>query len=189
MGCDWGAPAQMLIREHGCEVLALTNARSQYRHCADLGLPVRLGDMEAALPPGRFDCALLLESFSHVRDKARLLKLLRPFTDRLVLRAHCQDAAPPERRFAGTMHMIPSTQLREIIEASGWTIVHWDNRRAASMPTLKVWRRRLRAVPKTDDRHLEAFRHWCERVCQFPEPWADNNPLIDVVCVRGRGRG
>ena len=89
---------------------------------------------------------------------------------------------------AGTMHMIPSTQLRELIEASGWTIAHWDNRRAASMPTLEVWRQRLREVGETDDPHFEAFRRWTHRVCRFPEPWAENNPLIDVVCVRDRAR-
>ncbi|MCA9688265.1 MAG: class I SAM-dependent methyltransferase [Myxococcales bacterium] len=184
MGCGWGAPAQLLIRERGCQVLGLTLSPGQRRHCAELGVPTRRGDMEDTLPPGRFDCALLLESLSHVRDKARLFEVLRLFTPRLVMRAHCQDGAPPSRRFAETMHMIPSSQLRRLLEERGWKIVHWQDRRAQSMPTIAVWRRRLRSIPKSSDRHLEEFRRWAARVARVPQAWAEQNPLIEVVCTR-----
>ncbi|HEX7041563.1 MAG TPA: hypothetical protein VF202_15710, partial [Trueperaceae bacterium] len=62
VGCGWGGPLAMWIRDLRCRALGLTNSRSQFRHVAGLGLPVRWGDAEATLPPGHFDCIVLLES-------------------------------------------------------------------------------------------------------------------------------
>ena len=183
LGCGWGGPARMLTRDHHCRVLGMTISKTQYRHLAAAGLPVRYGDLETTLPPGHFDCMLLLESLEHVRDKARLLQILRLFGSRLVMRVHCQDGAPNSVNFAGTMPMIQSTQLREIIEAAGWQIIHWQNRREESMPSLRVWHERLAAIAPGTDLHLETFRAFCARICQCEQMWAGNNQLIEVVAV------
>jgi hypothetical protein len=98
----------MWVRDLGCQALGLTISRDQFRHVAGTGLPVRLGDAELTTPPGYFDCAVLLESLEHIRDKVRLLTVLRLFCGRLVMRVNCQVTAPPGSVFAGTMHMISS---------------------------------------------------------------------------------
>ncbi len=188
LGCGWGAPAMDLVRERGCQVVALTVSRTQYRYCAHLGLTVRHADMERVLPPGSFDVALLLESFSHVRDKPRLLRVLRRSCRRLVMRVNCQDAAPASRRFGGSMAMISSATLREQLEQAGWTIRHWQDRRAEALPTVFGWHRRLQAVPPSSDEHLEVFRAWCARTVRIAESWAADNPLIEVVADRDGGR-
>ncbi|HEX8110300.1 MAG TPA: class I SAM-dependent methyltransferase [Kofleriaceae bacterium] len=184
IGCGWGGPLAMMVGDLRCRCLGLTISRTQYRHAASLGLPVRLGDAEMTWPPGLFDCALLLESFSHVRDKARLLRVLRPFVGRLVMRVNCQDASPPGPAFGGTMHMIRSSQLRTLLEAAGWQIKHWRDRRMEALPSVAVWLRRLQLVPPGDDRHLETLRAWCERIMRGPQEWGRNNPLIEVVADR-----
>lgn len=184
IGCGWGGPLAMLAREHGCRALGLTIAREQFRHIAAMGLPVRWGDAEATLPPGRFDCALLLESFEHIADKPRLLATLSPFVDRLVMRVNCQDDAPPGASFGGTMHMVPSATLRSMLEETGWRIVHWRDRRAEAMPSIAVWGRRLAALGPTGDRHIEVYRAWCLRLLLLGDEWARRNPLIEVVAER-----
>jgi hypothetical protein len=78
--------------------LGLTISRTQFRYVASLGLPARWGDAERTLPPGAFDCALMLESFCHVADKPRLLATLRPFVSRLVMRVNCQDGSAAAAR-------------------------------------------------------------------------------------------
>jgi cyclopropane fatty-acyl-phospholipid synthase-like methyltransferase len=181
VGCGWGGPLAMLARERQCQVLGVTIAREQFRHIAAMQLPVRWADAERTLPPGRFDCILLLESFEHIVEKKRLLTLLRPFGGRLVMRVNCQDSAPPRSRFGGTMQMISSPMLRELLDQTGWRVRHWRDRRREAMPSATAWLRRLRRLGPTDDKHLETMRGWCERVVRFGETWGGHNPLIEVV--------
>lgn len=181
IGCGWGGPLALWARELGCPSLGVTISRAQYRYVAAQGLPVRWADAERTLPPGYFDCAVLLESFSHIRDKAGLLRALRPFVGRLVMRVNCQDSAPASLAFGGTMHMISTPALRRLLEDAGWRIRHWQDRRPEAWPTVPGWHRRLQALPPTADAHLETFRAWCARVAQAPQAWARHNPLLEVV--------
>jgi SAM-dependent methyltransferase len=181
IGCGWGTPLAMLAREHGCPTLGLTISKAQFRHVAALGLPVRWGDAEQTLPPGRFDCALLLESLSHIRDKVRLLRVLRRFAGRLAMRVNCQDSTPAGARFGGSMQMISANDLRQMLGETGWRIRHWRDRRAEAIPSVMVWHRRLRRLPPTGDPHLETMRAWCARVAAMPQEWAKHNPLIEVM--------
>jgi SAM-dependent methyltransferase len=181
VGCGWGGPLAMWARDLNCPSLGITNSRAQFRHAAARGLSVRLGDAERTLPPGRFDCAILLESFSHIEDKARLLRVLRVFAGRLVMRVNCQDGSAAPTAFGGTMHMVSSARLRELLEGSGWRVRHWRDRRREAVPSVAVWHRRLRSLPPTRDRHLETLRSWCARVLDCAEEWAGHNPLIEVV--------
>lgn len=181
VGCGWGGPLAMWIRDLRCPSLGIAISRSQFQYVAGLGLPVRWGDAERTLPPGRFDCAILLESLSHIRDKERQLRVLRIFADRLVMRVNCQDGSPASSAFGGTMQMVSSRRLRELLEISGWRIRHWRDRRREALPSVAVWHRRLQSVKVGEDRHLETLRAWCARVMTAPEAWAAHNPLIEVV--------
>lgn len=183
IGCGWGGPLAMWIRDLGCPSLGLTISRAQFRYVAASGLPVRWGDAEQTLPPGQFDCAVLLESFEHIVAKQRLLQVLRMFAGRLVMRVNCQDRSPPSAAFAGTMHMISATDLRELLESSGWRIIHWRDRRAEAMPSVACWHRRAILAGLARDTHLDALRSWSARVLRAPAEWAAANPLIEVVAV------
>ncbi|OAN64905.1 hypothetical protein A6A05_18875 [Magnetospirillum moscoviense] len=183
VGCGWGGPMSMWVRDLGCPTLGLTVSRDQYRHIGSLGLPVRLGNAEETLPPGFFDCAVLLESLCHMRDKERLLRGLRAFSYRLVMRVHCQDAAPPGVVFGGTMHMISSGDLRQLLERTGWTIRHWQNRRFDTLPNFQGWSNALRSVPPTGNAHIEELRKWAARGERIISDWGHNNPLIEVMAT------
>lgn len=183
VGCGWGGPLAMWVRDLGCQALGLTISRDQFRHVAGTGLPVRLGDAELTTPPGYFDCAVLLESLEHIRDKVRLLTVLRLFCGRLVMRVNCQDTAPPGSVFAGTMHMISSARLRELLTATGWRVTHWRDRRPEAMPSVAAWHRRATEVASAGiaDPHLDTLVAWTTRVLAAPTAWAAANPLIEVV--------
>lgn len=183
VGCGWGGPMSMWIRDLGCPTLGLTISRDQYRHVAGLGLPVRLGNAEETLPPGFFDCAVLLESLCHMRDKEGLLRSLRAFSQRLVMRVNCQDAAPPGVTFAGTMHMISSAELRRLLERTGWIIRHWKDRRPETLPNFHGWSAALRPIPPTGNAHIEELRRWAIRGEAIAADWACNNPLIEVMAT------
>ncbi|MEL6353680.1 MAG: class I SAM-dependent methyltransferase [Cyanobacteria bacterium J06627_28] len=181
IGCGWGGPAQQLRAERGCQVEGITISQTQAQYCTAKGLQVRHGNAEETLPPGYFDCMLMMESLCHVQDKLRLLKSLRLFGKKLVIRAHCQDRHPTSQNFGGTMLMNSSPQLRSLVEQAGWNIVHWQNRRQESMPSVLVWQRRLQSIPPSDDRHLETLRDFCNRVVTHWDEWSESNPLIELV--------
>lgn len=181
VGCGWGGPMAMWTRDLGCSGLGLTISRGQFRHVAARGLPVRWGNAERTVPPGWFDSAVLLESLCHVSDKARLLALLRETCGRLVARVNCQDEAPPGTAFGDTMRMIDSATLRQTVEAAGWRIRHWRDRRREAVPSVAAWARRLRAIPATEHRHIETLRAWCAHVADDPKGWGEANPLIELV--------
>jgi hypothetical protein len=181
IGCGWGGPLAMWIRDLGCPSLGLTISRAQFRHVAAAGLPVRWGDAERTLPPGRFDCAVLLESFEHIAAKRRLLRVLRMFAGRLVMRVNCQDRSPPSTAFGETMHMISSADLRDLVESSGWRISHWRDRRAEAMPSVAYWHARAARTDLVRDAHLDTLRTWTARVLRAPAEWAAANPLIELA--------
>jgi hypothetical protein len=184
IGCGWGGPLAMFIRDLRCPSLGITISRDQFRYAAGLGLPVRWGDAERTLPPGHFDCAVLLESFEHIKDKRRLLEVLALFAGRLVMRVNCQDASPRSTAFGGAMHMISSARLRTLLDAAGWRVIHWRDRRAASMPSAAAWHARARQPGLASDTHLRTLEAWSARVLAAPAEWAAANPLIEVAAVR-----
>jgi hypothetical protein len=181
IGCGWGGPLSMIVRNLRCSVTGLTISRTQYRYVASLGFRVRLGDVEQTLAPGAFHAALMLESLCHVRDKEWLLRALRPLCDRVVLRVNCQDASPAGPAFGGSMHMVSSSDLRRLLERAGWRIRHWRDRRLEALPSIRFWNRRLGKVALSNDPHIETLRTWTGQVRSAPEAWARNNPLIEVM--------
>ena len=181
IGCGWGGPLQLIARDLHCRVLGLTPSVTQYRYLSSLGYNVRLGNAEHTLPPGFFDCVLMLESLCHIADKERLLAVLKNFTRRLVIRLNCQDHSPPSTAFGGSMHMISSAEFYTLLQRTGWQVKHWKNVRQEGLPSVAVWNRRLQNLPPTADRHIETLREWSAVVCTDAEAWGANNPLIEVV--------
>jgi len=177
VGCGWGGPLAHWASELGCVGLGLTGSQAQYRHVAALDLPVRYGAAAHTLPPGSFDCAVLLESFCYLPDKARLLHLLRPFASRLVMRVNCQDDRPSQ----GASPLISSDALRRLLAEAGWRVRHWQDRRAEAWPTVAGWHRRLQAVPSAQA-PLAGFRAQTARImAEGPQEWGRRHPLIELM--------
>ncbi len=123
----------------------------------------------------------MIESLCQVRDKIRLLKTLRLFSNKLIIRDQCQDIDSANFNFGSTMYMNSSMELREMLEQAGWKITHWRNQRAASMPSIQIWHQRLQTIQPGNDAHIETLRAFCAHVLSSPDEWAANNPLIEVV--------
>ncbi|MGR8932515.1 MAG: hypothetical protein ACU836_17975 [Gammaproteobacteria bacterium] len=118
-----------------------------------------------------------------MKDKLTLLRNIKPFCEKLVVRINCQDASTQASAFGGTMFMISSSELKEIVEKAGWIIKHWKNIRAETLQSSIVWGSRLNQIKPTDDVHLETFRAFCDRVNPMLDEWSRNNPLIELVAV------
>lgn len=79
IGSGWGAIPVYLAQTLRCRVVALTDDRAQYLHCAGRGIRARHGTASETLPPGLFDTILVMDGTPGNR--------LRLFTRRLLVRA------------------------------------------------------------------------------------------------------
>lgn len=97
------------------------------------------------------------------------------------MRVNCQDLSAPTSVFGGTMHMISSADLRRLLEAAGWRIEHWRDRRAEALPSVAAWHGRAITPGLVRDQHLDTLQAWSGRVLMMSAEWAAANPLIEVV--------
>ena len=146
IGSGWCGPLRQLEAELNCSVTGITISGEQRAFCAANGHSVELADAEQLIPAlnGHFDVALMLESISHIKDRRALLDSLAGKADKLVIRANTYDGSKDSSTVFGNSMALPSTaELRADIEASGWTIVHAQNIRPLTHPTLSVYQQRL----------------------------------------------
>ena len=94
-GCGWGSPAQMLITHKKCKVTSITNSMMQIDFIKKnyKNIKVKNKDLNNFKPIKRYDCALFVESFSHVIEQQKLLKYLSLITENILFIAHL-DRSP-----------------------------------------------------------------------------------------------
>lgn len=183
VGCGWGGPAALLIAERSCRVRGLNVSSAQVEYCRSRGVDAVLADVECEPLDGRWDVALLMESFSHISDKSSLLGRLRASADRLVMTVNCARVGSPST-FGETMLPCTPEELLAMVEGAGWSIVSTRDRRREAMPTLLHWHTNLRRV--CDSRpsgHLGVLWDYLNGALRNPAAWARSFPLIDVVAT------
>jgi cyclopropane fatty-acyl-phospholipid synthase-like methyltransferase len=183
LGCGYGGVARYLRDVKGCSVLAATISRAQFQYCHGIGVPCRYTDMEASAPPGLFDSILMCESLEHVHNKFALLKKLKHFAKKLVIRTNTQEAHGQNVVFGGSMRTVSSRCLQEMLQECGYRIVYWEDKRSLALPTIKVWKARLAAVPIENDAHYEAWKEFTHRVSGQLEAWSRQHKLLDIVAI------
>jgi cyclopropane fatty-acyl-phospholipid synthase-like methyltransferase len=181
MGCGWGGVSKYLAEEKQCSTVGITISKTQYKYCNSINVKCRYGDMENTVPPGIFDNLLLFESFEHVVDKYSLLKKLRIFGKRLIIRTSTQEKDVDNIVFGRSMLMISVDKLEKLLNETGWNIIHKENRRQESMPSIDIWNARMDSIPTQDDFHFEVWREYCKKIKRYKDEWAKAHPLIDIV--------
>ena len=168
VGCGWCGPAALLAAERGAEVTGVTIAEAQADFCRSRGIPAIHADVEVidarelmrtapASAARGYDVALLLESLDHVRDKGRVLRMLRGVARTLVLRTHCNPALAADAstsEFSGSMPITSCANVTNAVAAAGWELVAepkiWGAAEAAQ--THRYWRRGLEALVASRER-------------------------------------
>jgi hypothetical protein len=184
-GCGWGGPARMLIDERGCAVHGLTLSSAQASYCAGRGLTVDRCDLEDLVLTDDYDVAFLLESLEHVRDKDRLLRGLRAHATCLVLSTACVADTYAGLRvdFDGSILFCSVSELGRALEAAGWQVAVFTDRRPRAAPTFFHWKERLDRVfgGSEPPGHLAVLRAHTEAALRSLPAWSRSFPLIDVV--------
>lgn len=126
-----------------------------------------------------------LEVLSHIRNKAKLLKRLRPLAPRLILSVNCvaDNYIGKRDTFGDSMILCSVTELTESIQQAGWHVQFMQNRRFQSLRTFVLWKQNLE---KTYGKHqppgqLEYLKRHVDTALQSPVKWCQSFPLIDIV--------
>ena len=124
-----------------------------------------------------------------------LLRWLRSQAPRLVLRVNTRPAdevhadQAPSVVFGDSMTLPTAAELKQVLEAAGWRIKHWQNERSAATPTLDAYRARLNALPiNNTGTQLELLRSLVELNDQRKSnngSWTVTHGLLTVVAVSG----
>ena len=187
VGCGWGGPANMLIKELNCSVTGITLSTTQAEYCQQLGLNVWQQDLEYTHNelPNDYDVVFSLEMISHIRDKAQLLHRLRSCAPRLILSENCvADDFPGERiGFGDSMLMCTVSELIHFVEAAGWKIQSVQNRRFQSLRTFVLWKQNLDRVygERQPPGQFDILRRHVDAALSSPMNWGHSFPLIDII--------
>jgi cyclopropane fatty-acyl-phospholipid synthase-like methyltransferase len=187
IGCGWGGPSKMLIKERNCSVTGITSSTAQVEYCQQQGLNVWQQDLEQEPDEiyGEYDLIFSLEMISHIRNKAQLLRRLRSRASRLILSESCAaDNYSGERTtFGGSIVLCTVSELVRDVEEAGWKIKFKQNRRFESLRTIILWKQNLdRAYGnRQPPGQLSSLRSLVDAALPSPIKWCQSFPLIDIV--------
>lgn len=162
VGCGYGGTARLLAREYGADVTAITITPAQHAYASSVdrhaGNPhYLLRDwLDNALPAGRFDAAIAIESTEHMADKARCMtemaRVLRP-GGRVVICAWIAAEAATRRQMRWLLEPIcregrlpgmgTEADYRALLEGAGFTVDGADDISAQVQRTWPICVRRL----------------------------------------------
>jgi cyclopropane fatty-acyl-phospholipid synthase-like methyltransferase len=187
IGCGWGGPAQMLVRDRNCSVKGITISEGQANYCKQQGLDVEILDVDTQPIQGKYDIVFSLEVLSHIRNKAEVLRKLRQCSSRLILSCNCVAnhlAKENRRAFSSSMVMCTEKELYDMLVKAGWSITKKRNRRFQSLRTITLWGEQLQKVygdSSPPQGHLADLKILVEYALESIMVWGINNPLIDIV--------
>ena len=146
LGCGWGGPARMLIRERGAYVHGVTVSQTQ-ADFFDSSLPqarTTCADMATYIPDEQYDVAIALESLTHVNNPVDVLRNIRSRVDRLLLRDHVANGETSEVIDNWKMRVPSHEEYRGIVEEAGFKIEYDEPVDVPFKSVAAFWLRNLR---------------------------------------------
>ena len=175
----------MLAEALRCRVTGLTISPKQAWYCQVRGVHAEIMDIEQRLPDDSYDIAFCLEAMEHVVDKSGLLVRLRHRASHLLLSTGCiADPSQPSRKYFGdTISFCTPSELRNAVQAAGWSIRRMVDRRFQSLRTLFLWKKNLASLPATyrESGQLGILAKLVDEALADPIRWSRAFPLIDII--------
>lgn len=187
LGCGWGGPAQLLIKEKKVNYTGVTISQSQFNYCKNqLGLNVLHGNIETMVFENDYDVVFMMESLEHIKVLTALFSKLRPVAKTLVLQTNAvaENAAIPESTFGASMTTYKLSEIKSALTAANWELIHAEDKRFQSISTFKFWEERLNRLRQQKipfDTQLEALSGLVHSFNAHPAQWCATFPLLNIV--------
>lgn len=181
LGCGFGGPARWL-NQQGRQVTAISHSQAQLNWIQQTpGINTLWMDLNDPKDLPRAHTALMVESFSHIRERQELLVHLRDRCDRLVMISH-QSLGDSFYHPLWHMQFDNQQAIQALLQSAGWQVTHWRN----AMPekarlTAECWQRALARLSGTRSHHMELLAQLAREILDHEGQFLSQFGLIDLV--------
>lgn len=144
-GCGWGAVGKMLSIDKQCKVTGVTNSNDQidFIKRKQKEIDVIYADLNTFKPNKHYDTALFIESFSHIKNKANILKQISTQCDNVLFQIHTDITASGISNDNWHMYSIGLPKLIELLYDVGYRVKHCEDLECDPKISFDYWKSRL----------------------------------------------
>ena len=159
-GCGWGGTLKMLQEDKQCDVIGVTNNDQQFNFIKN---NVIKADLNYYFPNRSFDTALLVESFSHIKNQNLLLKHLSLTCKNIVLITHLSRLSSPVFDEEWLMYCNTIPNMLKQLDSVGYKLKYFkDLGTDHIIPSFKYWKSKLDII-KPSNGQLALLVKLCEQ--------------------------
>ena len=153
-GCGWGGPAKAIKRDLHCDITSVTNSPVQYDYIKkNVPIDVTLCDLQDYSPTKKYDCAVFIESFCHLKIPEDVIKNIKDSCDKIIIRDYVLKELNYPTKYLGNwlMTIYYKEEFLSMFEKHGYKMTHCEDHYEDGLePTVNYWLENLSKVERKD---------------------------------------
>lgn len=186
IGCGWGGTMTQLQNDLKCNVSGVTISLQQYYYCKkNLNLNVLHCNIETFTLSEKYDCVIMMEVLSHIKDINGLLTKLHSNTDMLILGYQtCTEDTTTINTFENmTFYNIKT--ISNILNKCGWKIIYIKPTMKYAKQSFQIWKFNMDKIPNAiTSKHLIELYDLCSNALLYWDNFLENFDSYNLVCSK-----
>ena len=153
-GCGWGGPAKAIKRDLDCDITSVTNSPVQYDYIKNnVPIDVTLCDLQDYSPTKKYDCAVFIESFCHLKTPEDVIKNIKDSCDKIIVRDYVLKELDYPTKYLGNwlMTIYYKEEFLSMFEKHGYKMTYCEDHYEDGLePTVNYWLENLSKVERKD---------------------------------------
>ena len=153
-GCGWGGPAKAIKRDLHCDITSVTNSPVQYDYIKNnVPIDVTLCDLQDYSPTKKYDCAVFIESFCHLKTPEDVIKNIKDSCDKIIVRDYVLKELDYPTKYLGNwlMTIYYKEEFLSMFEKHGYKMTYCEDHYEDGLePTVNYWLENLSKVERKD---------------------------------------
>lgn len=149
-GCGWGGPAKAIKRDLNCDITSVTNSPVQYDYIKkNVPINVTLCDLQDYIPTKKYDCAVFIESFCHLKAPGDVIKNIKDSCDKIIIRDYVLKERNYPRKYLNNwlMTIYYKEEFLSMFEKHGYKMTHCEDHYEDGLePTVNYWLENLSKI-------------------------------------------
>ena len=153
-GCGWGGRAKAIKRDLHCDITSVTNSPVQYDYIKNnVPIDVTLCDLQDYSPTKKYDCAVFIESFCHLKTPEDVIKNIKDSCDKIIVRDYVLKELDYPTKYLGNwlMTIYYKEEFLSMFEKHGYKMTYCEDHYEDGLePTVNYWLENLSKVERKD---------------------------------------